>query len=60
MGKDTKVSFESQTLNCRECGDPVKNVDKKAVSVLCWRCAGGMRVNKIDTDNGPKIRNTPE
>lgn len=58
MSKNTtsKVNFEGQTLKCRECGDQVKNVDKKAVSVLCWKCAGGMRA-AIETQhkNGPKI-----
>ena len=25
-------------LNCRECGDLVKNVGHDATAVICWRC----------------------
>ena len=42
--KDSKVSFESQTLNCTGCKEPVKNVDKNAVAVLCWKCSTKMPV----------------
>ncbi len=31
-----KKSF--QTLNCRECGEPVNNVDSNATGVTCWKC----------------------
>lgn len=25
-------------LNCRECGETVKNVGYDATAVVCWRC----------------------
>lgn len=31
-----KKSF--QTLDCRECGESVRNVDSGSISVICWKC----------------------
>ena len=31
-----KKSFK--TLNCRECNEPVQNVDQNATAVTCWKC----------------------
>jgi hypothetical protein len=58
--KDSKVSFESKVMNCKGCQEKVKNVDKNAVSVLCWRCSSGMTQNKTQESYGSKIGDTPK
>jgi len=39
-------------LNCRECGDLVKNVGHDATAVICWRCTmksvGGYQHEIVD------------
>lgn len=27
-----------RTLDCRECGEEVKNVGEDATAVVCWKC----------------------
>lgn len=29
---------QPKTLNCKECGDEVKNVGEHAAWVICWKC----------------------
>jgi hypothetical protein len=33
-------------LNCRDCNEPVNNVDSGSTSALCWKC-----VNKLANPN---------
>ena len=39
-------------LNCRECGDLVKNVGHDATAVICWRCTmksvGGYQDERVE------------
>lgn len=32
----------SRTLECKECGAPVHNVNNNTVSVVCWECVNKM------------------
>lgn len=35
------MSFKNKTfksLNCKECGEEVANVDHATVAVTCWKC----------------------
>lgn len=29
---------KTKALDCKECGEEVKNVGMNAVEVICWRC----------------------
>ena len=51
-----KKSFKK--LNCRECGEPVKNVDQNAIAVTCWKCVCtnlGGRPTGMDLEEWDKI-----
>lgn len=44
-------SRKSKSLNCKLCGEEVKNVDEETIAVTCWRCVNKMmrgEINKCD------------
>ncbi len=45
----------SKTLNCKICGDEVRNVGSEAVAVTCWRCVSASVRGTILEDNEEDI-----
>jgi len=45
-----------KSLNCKICGEEVKNVGGDATAVTCWRCVSrGMRLDPIDDEDETEL-----